>query len=253
MVRIDVLDPKYQLSDQYKPDKEKQYKHPIEQDGWVIAHNALRGEIQLLRDALYAMKQRDQSLQAWEVASLQSAIDGHILHILGHHSNEDDIVVPECRKRFLYPEKLETDHEILVKKIETIKGIMLGLDVGSKVDNLLHEWIEYQDMMLPHLLEEEEVGLPLFRSYFEPKAAAKITQKIARQASRLEMGSFVYFLGTEKFRSMFMKNEGIPDFVWFIMFKRSHKIFVQQFITNVEALTSGTAPTEPKCGSCNIL
>jgi len=103
----------------------------------------------------------------------------------------------------------------------------------------LQNWIEYKNMMLPHLLEEEEIGLPLFRAYFDPKSASEVTYKILKQASRLELGSFIYFMGEETFRKDVMIRDNIPSIAWHLQFKKALKLFVTEFIDNVEALRVG--------------
>ena len=42
---IDTLDLKWQVSDKFKPDKTEEWSFPANKDGWVLAHNMLRGEI----------------------------------------------------------------------------------------------------------------------------------------------------------------------------------------------------------------
>ena len=124
---------------------------------------------------------------------------------------------------------------------------MVGsLKKNDKIDDLLQNWIEYENMMLPHLLEEEEIGLPLFRAYFDPKSASEVTFKILNQASRLELGSFIYFMGEETFRKDVMIRENIPCIAWHLQFKKALKVFVREFIDNVEALRVGKEPVPVK-------
>jgi hypothetical protein len=40
-----------------------------------------------------------------------------------------------------------------------------------------------------------------------------------------------------------MVNEGIPWFVWYISFRSKHNLFKKAFVTNLEALKLGQAPT----------
>ena len=37
------------------------------------------------------------------------------------------------------------------------------------IEDLLNLWNTYIEIMLPHLLEEEQIGLPLVMAYFTPK------------------------------------------------------------------------------------
>jgi hypothetical protein len=57
-------------------------------------------------------------------------------------------------------------------------------------------------------------------------------------------------MGVEIFRMEFMKQEGIPGFVWFIDFKGKHKLFIKMFKKPVTDLKAGE---ETKAeGGCSI-
>lgn len=139
--------------------------------------------------------------------------------------------------------QLEADHVGLVEKLERVHGLIKELQAGGSVDFTLTEFVEYETMMRAHLQEEEQVALPLFRSYFTHREAGVIVQKIISQGKSIEMGSFVYYMGSGQFCNKFMKQEGIPFFVWWIQFKGDLKIFEHAFINNVKALVSGEAPS----------
>jgi hypothetical protein len=96
----------YQISKQYVPNKESTWPYPAQEDGWFHAHNALRGQMQMIHDALQTIQSRHQPLLDWEVKALVQAFDHHYEFIHTHHSNEDDISTPELLKRFQYPEKV---------------------------------------------------------------------------------------------------------------------------------------------------
>lgn len=98
--------------------------------------------------------------------------------------------------------------------------------------------------MLPHLAEEEEIGLPLFRAYYAPHEADAIEQKIIAQAPTHSLGGFVYHDGTDRFRREFMKDHGIPFFVWYLVFRKHYKEYVNDVVKNVEALKTGKPPLE---------
>jgi hypothetical protein len=114
--KFDATDSKYQLKDEFKPDKEKLWPYPKEEDGWVHAHNALRFEIRELIEAVDATHKRSPQLQQWEIDCIAKAWKGHEDHIHSHHSNEDNIMGPYLSTRFHYPDKVSkavapTKHE----------------------------------------------------------------------------------------------------------------------------------------------
>jgi hypothetical protein len=103
---FDPTDPKYQVSEAFKPDKASTWAIPEEDDGWVLAHNAIRGEMSMVREALEAVQKRGQGLEEWEVAIITKSIEATFEHVHAHHKNEDDLFVPVLRKRFHYPDKV---------------------------------------------------------------------------------------------------------------------------------------------------
>ena len=106
-VAFDPTDSKFQLNDEFKPDKESSWPYPKEEDGWTHAHNSLRAEMQSLVEALEATNSRDGGkLQDWEVTCIQKAWKAHEVHIHSHHTNEDNVMVPFLKTRFRYPDKV---------------------------------------------------------------------------------------------------------------------------------------------------
>ena len=62
--------------------------------------------------------------------------------------------------------------------MESLKTMCDGVKEGSTVAELTKEMQEYETMMLPHLLHEEEECLPLMRAYFTPGEIAPKIQEI---------------------------------------------------------------------------
>jgi len=250
---IDVQDPKYRVSDKFAPDKASTWKVPMEEDGWVHAHNALRLEISEMKNALAALTARGLIKEEWEVKALNETWDSHLEHVHSHHRNEDTILVPFVRTRYIYQEKLEADHKELEQRLSKLEKMFHTLKIGSKADDLHEEWKQYEIMMLPHLKEEEETALPLLRAYFTPKEFLPVIQKIMKHGPKIEMGSFIYAMGVDKFRNEFMKNEGIPGFVWFVDFKAKYKYFLKKFHQNVENLKAGKPIKKAHHDPCSIM
>ena len=116
------------------------------------------------------------------------------------------------------------------------------------VDDILNEWIEYESMMQHHLQEEEDIGLPLLRAYMTPKEVAPIIQKIMAKSPPIETGSTIHFMGVERWRKEFMPQEGIPFFVWYLVFRGKYRTFLKIYWLHIEALKSGVEPkTSYRC------
>jgi hypothetical protein len=113
---------------------------------------------------------------------------------------------------------------------------------STKLHDLSESFDLYQAVVLPHLQEEEEIGLLLARAYFTPQEIGKIVGEIMKNALDVEMGSFMYFQGVARFRKVFMPQEGIPFFVWFLAFKKQYASFLREFVDHSDAIKNGTPP-----------
>ena len=235
---VDVSDLSYQASPAFKPDKTALWKGPMEEDGWVQSHNAIRGELATMRTVLAGLK---QPIQPWEVECIKTWWAGHKVHVHDHHSIEDEQYGPFFATRIKMPEKLTTDHKPLITMMEEIDAIVGAL--GGSTEKLKQKWIKYEEMMLPHLYEEEQVGLPLCRAYFAPKEMEKQVMKILANSPRLSLGSFFYHMGgTRQACAKFMANEGIPFFVWFLEFAGHVAIYKEGMAKYADALIAGVPP-----------
>ncbi|CAJ1934842.1 unnamed protein product [Cylindrotheca closterium] len=170
----------------------------------MLAHNAIRMEIEEMIQALEASKKRG-GIQKWEIACVTKAWKTHYLHVHSHHSNKDAMLMPYLETRISYPDKLTSDHKELVTKLDRINAVVESLgqkEEGDSVTELVGAFREYQGLMLPHLKEEE-----VSRAYFEPPEIGEITQRILASAGapKVEMGSFIVCQGINGFRNGFME------------------------------------------------
>jgi hypothetical protein len=117
-----------------------------------------------------------------------------------------------------------------------------GGDYQAKLETLSNAVASYEEILLPHLKEEEDFGLLLTRAYFTHAEISKIVEKIMEKAPPVEMGSIINYMGVEKFRKEFMRREGIPFFVWYLAFKKMHGAFLQQFTMQYNAIKAGKPP-----------
>ena len=157
---VDVSDLSYQASPAFKPDKTALWKGPMEEDGWVQSHNAIRGELATMRTVLAGLK---QPIQPWEVECIKTWWAGHKVHVHDHHSIEDEQYGPFFATRIKMPEKLTTDHKPLITMMEEIDAIVGALGelvrpASWSTEKLKQKWIKYEEMMLPHLYERSRSG-----------------------------------------------------------------------------------------------
>jgi hemerythrin-like domain-containing protein len=252
---IDTSDLKYQADKAFQPDKESTWKFPKEHDGWVHAHNTIRGELQSIEDCLKAIQSRSGkqgTLQSWEIHALQTVIKAHCEFVHIHHENEDIIASPFLATRINLPAKLTDDHEGIVETLKSIgakiKTLKPSDDRSASMTALLAEWKPYANTMREHLLEEEDIGLPLQRAYFTPAEHAKMVEKLIARETKLAMGSFIYHMGKDHFRKVFMKDHGIPFFVWWLSFAGALKLYETEVAAASDALQSGVEPAPLKRG-----
>ena len=211
--KVNILDLNYQADKNFLPDKKDLWKMPESETGWVLAHNAIREEIKSMKNVLDKLK---LPLQKWQIECLQKWWDGHYIHIMEHHKNEDDQLNPYIKTRVNYPDKLETDHIELLEILNAISEDIKNLKENDFVEELKVKWENYELKMLPHLKEEENIGLPLLMAYFTPKEVNEVTEKFLKDADKRSLGSFVHWMGNKNECLKFQKNEGIPWFVWYI-------------------------------------
>lgn len=208
------------------------------------AHNAIRDEISRFREALASLAERKQ-LRQWEVECLRTSWGEHQVHVHAHHSNEDDVMVPFLHARIREAERESDDHAALLRTLAELELRISGLRAGSwePVAALSDAWAAYEAMMLPHLREEELTQLPLMRAYFLPEEIGPVVQKIIARGPPAEMGSFICTMGDEAFFE-FMKQEGIPGFVWYLEFKSKRDSFRRLFVDNLTAVSQGVPPPQ---------
>jgi hemerythrin-like domain-containing protein len=171
-------DPRYTVNEKYPPNKETTWPYPAEKSGWMMVHNALRGEIIQFQDTLSAIKARRGTLKPWEVECIQDVFIAHLYNMEEHHSTEDNILSPELMKRFKYPDKLTDDHEAIFAQLdkasEIVKSLKAGDDVLTTIGSLSQEFDRYKESIFPHFAEEEMYAIPLTRAYFKSADFNKI-------------------------------------------------------------------------------
>merc|ERR1719440_183274 len=149
---------------------------------------------------------------------------------------------PVLRKRIFYPEKLEADHVDLVAAMDAIAECVRSLKTGDTLEGLGALWARYETIMLPHLFEEEQVGLPLARAYFTPSEIEKVTSEFLKKGDPVSLGSFVHVMGHKKDAQAFMRENGIPPFVWHVPgkgFKALRTLYREKMQSHIDSLLAG--------------
>merc|ERR1711988_1813870 len=103
-------------------------------------------------------------------------------------------------------------------------------------------WLHYERLMLPHLFEEEQIGLPLARAYFTPAEIDKVTAQFLKKGDPVSLGSFVHVMGHKTDAKRFMSENGIPAFVWHIPgkgFKSLRTLYRTKMQSHIDSLLAG--------------
>ena len=82
------------------------------------------------------------------------------------------------------------------------------------------------------------------RAYFTQDEIRPVIGKILARTQKLEpftIGLMINYLGETYVRNTMMKNEGIPFFVWHLVFKRKMKKFQRKVIVHYMALETNVA------------
>jgi hypothetical protein len=246
---IDITDTQWQVDEKYNPDKEDTWGYPATKDGWMHAHNAIRGELNDLSEAIKSVATKyPNGTPSWAIDSIKTLWNAHEIFIHAHHGNEDIIMTPFLMTRIKLPDKLESDHKIVVDIMNDVKQSIDDLKENDSLHLVLERLTSYQEALFPHLMEEENIALPLMRSYFTPKEVKPKVMEILSLEPSIAMGSFIYFMTEEVMRSDFMKQEGIPFFVWYIAFKKNYNKYLTGVRTHIDALNNGIPRVAKKSG-----
>eukprot|EP00967_Tisochrysis_lutea_P131393 scaffold228340_cov31-Tisochrysis_lutea.AAC.2 len=258
---IDTSDLQYQANPKYMPDKGELHTIPFEKDGWTEAHNALRAEIAQLSQMIKLLGNR--RLEPWEKKAFQNFWNFHDTHMHDHHSNEDILLAPLIAERIKLPERLTTDHEKIVDHLKKIGPKVKSLTSASDVREDLEV---YKRDLLPHLIEEERISLPLVRAYFTPAEYDAMIQKILNKLPPSIIGATFYWMASSdpdngdvsgltldsvrKATSEFILRTGAPPFVpplaWHMQIKFGVKKYMREVEAGAQGVLNGKPPQEEK-------
>ena len=222
-------------------DKAALWTYPETSDGWYRIHNTIKAEMAKFSAGIEACK---SPLEAWQGDALQAYWKGNCALVNAHHQHEDDMFTPMLKEKVNYPEKLEADHDALLKLAADVDAAVGALAAGGDTAAVVAAYESYRKTMEAHLKEEEEICVPLMRAYFEPKYVAEKVQVIMQAMDKTVMGSFVHHQGSKKEFQVFAAQESIPFFVWYLDSKACRAKYRAAMETKIQALLTGVAPTK---------
>jgi hemerythrin-like domain-containing protein len=225
------------------PDKEAQWKYPAISDGWFRIHNAIRAEMGKFRAILVRVSQQTE-IEDWQINALKTYWKGHSELVHSHHAHEEELLIPMLKERVDLPDKLEKDHEQILKLMSLVdeEVAKISTGAGSKLAPVLQAFDKYDLDMKNHLTEEEDICVPLMRAYFEPEYIGPKIADIMKEMDKTEMGAFVHHQGSQAEFQKFMAQEDIPFFVWYLEFKACRTMYRKKMETLVQRVLTGAQP-----------
>ena len=201
-----------QVDEKFKPDKEDTHTIPMNLAGWTRSHDSLRQELAVIQKVLEKLRSK-KSLRDDQKKKLQSAWNVHKQHMHEHHHNEDDIYFPEMSKRYMVPKNMSEDHVGLNKRMDDMEPLFSSL---TDITKLYKQWLEYHKYLEKHFIFAEIHGLPLSRAYFTEKELKDIEKQFVEKTPPLLAGSFLFWQGLEV--SDLPKKPEVPPQPWFACF-----------------------------------
>jgi iron-sulfur cluster repair protein YtfE (RIC family) len=138
-----------------------------------------------------------------------------------HHDNEEQFVLPAMREKVTVPAKLSGDHGTLMQQLDEAQQNVCTLataltksaakkELLNHIDTFLRQFAAVEAEMRAHLLEEEEIALPLLRAHFTRSEVAAIEAEILKSITPLEIG-FLLAPKDDAFKWRWMRDVvGIP-------------------------------------------
>ena len=200
-------------------------------------------------DAQLERSNTNNNIPAWMSSTIQSWWAGHVAHATNHCKAEEESYRPIMSERFVWPEDVGSLH----KKLDSLRD-----KVGKAVDNLNADkstllsfravLSTYEKNMLEHFRVEETTALPLMRAYFTPEEISLVQKKVLEDAPENATGALIHTMGADRFKSEFMKERGIPFFVWHVAFKSRLSNYQSDMVSKVDAIKKGEEPVAKKTG-----
>ena len=247
-----VRDPTTSDDNEKNGKNHQSYNWPPEQDAMVLAHNAIRKEVQDMKCALETiMEHNDKAdgLETWQIDAILTWWKGHEAHVRFHCQNENVHLHPLLSERLEgFPvEQLQNEHVEIHTCLEKLSGLMSKLSSSDEEGGLLlqplwEQWFLYTESVLYHFQQEEEISVASTRRAFGAKEWAPIIKVFFYLGAKEEFGSFIHCMGEEEFRQTFMRQRKIPGFVWRLAFKKNLEYYETSMWQHMKALLRGTPP-----------
>lgn len=107
------------------------------------------------------------------------------------HRQEEDLVFPKLKERIDFPPKVSADHKELLKLMAHAATTFEGLGSSTGADECLAVVDEIEQLMLPHMHEEEVTVLPGMMQKCAPAPAARTPRLRSHSRACARRGRFL--------------------------------------------------------------
>ena len=169
---------------------------PISEEGWTLIHSALRLDLEDTRVALDRMMSSGGGIEEWEWSDLTLWWNHVSGEIKLHHLHEEKYFFPAIYERCCesLKERFTHSHDELLKNVDDVTAA-IKTATEAKDPTLLAKanstLAKLSDDMLPHLQEEEDEMLPLFRKHFKKSEVDGIMKPMIDEFDWHELPHFV--------------------------------------------------------------
>lgn len=234
---------------------------PVEKDGWMLAHNALRADLADLNKAIPQLLSYEQAGKGemWMYENVAGWWHFFYENLESHHHNEEHVFFPPTVGRFEIPERFTSDHKTLMANLAAVDDDIkkLAKTAGSAeriplLEKLRADLTQFCDHLLPHLVEEEQVLLPLYRQHFTVQEISALIQPMVRKMAWHEMPHFLRSM-TREDQLAFMAQENIPSFVQKMIIAPRQRKFDRVVTRLMREVMDPATRVAPKPASCTIM
>lgn len=244
--RINPIDPPYQASPNFPPNKASSWSKRQRQNHstWEHLHQAVTKDVEeCLLKTLKVLQMRSFSLAAWEVSILQATTQIHMEHLTGYLSQIDNHIVPYLKTRINLDSTLLYDRQPLLAKAAKVSQIFDNLKQGDTVMALIPIVKEYQKVLDEYLKATFAYISPLFQAFFTPVEARSLMFKIIGWQSKYENGAYIHHMGDDEHFRAFMSDANIPAFVWLLVFRPAVRAYTKDFVEPLKKLEMNKPPS----------
>lgn len=133
----------------------------------------------------------------------------------------------------------------------------VGHAAAEGLRSLLADFVTFQDSMSAHLLEEEEVGLPLLRHHFTAKEFKVVEEQIVAHATPADVAWVLRPMASDAARRAWMTDVvKIPTPVQALIIMPAYRRYNRNIVMPMAALRAGdtAAPPAPDAGcACSVM